>query len=79
MAEPWMPVAVDGEGGRVTMFADGGHVGICASHGDYVYLDAAQREEFAQAWIAACHEADRRLGAMNAGEIPGREVGSGGS
>jgi hypothetical protein len=25
-----------------------------------VELDAAQRETFAQAWIAACHEADRQ-------------------
>ena len=24
------------------------------------FLNAAQREEFAQAWIAACHEADRQ-------------------
>lgn len=29
-----------------------------------VFLDAEQREEFAQAWAAACHEADRQAGAV---------------
>lgn len=64
---PRFPIAIeDGWGGVAIIGAtDLGHVYIDVS--DSVSLNAERREAFAQAWVAACHEADRQAGAVNGG------------
>ena len=53
-------------GQPIEVWADSGDVWIA---GSLAVLNAAKREEFAQAWIAACHKADDQVRPVPCGAV----------
>jgi len=61
----------DADGDRIGVNADRDGGVYLAIGGGCVYLDAAQQEEFAQLYVAACHEANANAEALARQEADG--------
>jgi hypothetical protein len=60
MAERWPVVITDDDGDGIEISISRHGVRLDLTNDVFVTLGPAQREQFAQAWMAACHEADRQ-------------------